>query len=209
MTIGNGSGQVNFDRRAKMQTETSSRIAAPVDTGVSVGSHRFVASVVGGLVLMVLAAQVRFVIPGTDVPMTLQSFAMLLIGMAVPASRAAGAMVLYLICGGLGLPVFAGDGGLSGLTAGYLWGFALAAPLIGWIAAGPGASYARLFLAGMVGMVVLLACGVLWRTSRFGGDVNAALITGAAPFILKAVVESALAASVARKWNVRSRASRS
>lgn len=152
---------------------------------------------------MAVAAQVRFPIPGTDVPMTLQPLALLLIGMTFPASLSAAAMLLYLCLGGLGLPVFAGDGGLTGATGGYLVGFLAAAPLIGWVARKNRRSFIRLFAAGAFGMAVVLVCGVLWRILWFHGGISWAVMTGALPFLTKACVESALAAAIVRQGSVR------
>jgi len=156
-----------------------------------------------GCLGMACAAQLRFVLPGTDVPMTLQPLMMLFIGMTFPVSASAAAMSLYLMCGGFGLPVFAGDGGLGGLTGGYLWGFLLAAPVVGLVSRQSPCGFTRLLLSGLVGMVALLVCGVTWRMIRIGGNMEWALVTGAAPFLAKAVIESALAAGVVSKWKAR------
>ncbi len=162
-----------------------------------------VAVPLGGCLLMVVAAQCRFPIPGTDVPMTLQPVAMLLVGMTLRVSGAATAMFLYLLLGGIGLPVFAGDGGLTGMTGGYLVGLLVAAPVVGTIAGVRRGSFVRLFVAGLVGMVVLLTFGVAWRVVGFPGGFEWAVVTGAVPFLAKSVVEAALAAGVARQWNKR------
>lgn len=160
---------------------------------------RGIALCLSGFLLMTLSAQVRFAVPGTDVPMTLQPLTMLVIGMTLPVSASAGAMLLYLMLGGMGVPVFAGDGGLTGSTGGYLFGFLIGAPVVGIVSGLRRDRFIRLFVAGMVGMGVVLSCGVVWRILRFGGAWEWALVTGAAPFLLKALVESALASAVALK----------
>ena len=99
---------------------------------------RDVALVVAGAALTALAAQIAFIVPWTPVPYTLQTGAVLLVGTALGAVRGTLAMLLYVLVGAAGLPVFAqGSGGaehLIGATGGYLVGFVVAAALVGWLA---------------------------------------------------------------------------
>jgi biotin transport system substrate-specific component len=94
--------------------------------------------VFGGSLLVALCAQVSLPLPFSPVPVTGQTFAVLLLGAALGPSRAAAALVLYLMEGAAGLPVFA-PGGLPGAarfagpTGGYLLAFPLAAFLLGWL----------------------------------------------------------------------------
>ncbi len=91
-----------------------------------------------GSLLVALCAQVSFYFPFSPVPVTGQTFALLLVGATFGARRAAAALLLYLAQGAVGLPVFA-PGGLPGLarfagpTAGYLLAYPLAAFLLGWL----------------------------------------------------------------------------
>ena len=157
------------------------------------------ASVVGGCVAMALAAQVRIPVPGTDVPMTLQLLGVFAIGFAFRPSLATSAMVLYVVSGASGLPVFAGSGGLAGGTGGYILGFIPAVWLVSFLGhrreAGPG----RLFVAGCCGFAVVFTVGVAWRVVFFRGlglgdaSFGMAIATGATPFAVKAIVELALA----------------
>lgn len=94
--------------------------------------------VVSGSLLVALCAQFSFYLPFSPVPVTGQTFAVLLVGATFGARRAAAALLLYLVEGAAGLPVFA-PGGLPGLarfagpTAGYLLTYPLAAFLLGWL----------------------------------------------------------------------------
>src|SRR5258705_3984502 len=92
--------------------------------------------VVGGSVLIALAAEIAIPLPFTPVPLTMQPLAVLFVGIALGASRGAAAATLYLLEGISGLPVFAqGHGGalwLIGPTAGYLYSYPAAAWLAGW-----------------------------------------------------------------------------
>jgi len=166
--------------------------------GYAFASRRALVRTAGGVLvgcfLMSLAAQVKVPVPGTTVPMTLQSFAVLLVGFALEPSRAAAAMLLYLACGACGLPVFApGSAGLAGETGGYIVGFVLAASVISLVRGRGEAALVRSLQAGTVGLMVLFVCGVGWRAVWSGGDVRFAVVTGLLPFVVKAVVELLLA----------------
>ena len=168
---------------------------------------RTVAGVAAGCLLVGLAAQVRVPVPFTDVPMTLQTLAVLFVGFTLPAPSAVAAMLLYLGCGAAGLPMFSpGSGGIMGPTGGYLIGFAAAAWTISMLKGGPKAHVIRLVMAGAIGLGVVFAFGVGGRMLWFGGDFSFALATGFVPFAAKAVVEVLLAAvcvSSLRGWRNR------
>src|SRR5690242_3764504 len=95
------------------------------------GTLRDTLLVIGASVATALAAQVAIPVPGSPVPITGQTFAVLLTGMLLGPSRAFLAQALYLAEGALGLPVFAGAAAgaakLFGPTGGYLFAFPLAA----------------------------------------------------------------------------------
>jgi biotin transport system substrate-specific component len=96
------------------------------------------ALVVFGAALTAGAAQVAFTVPWTAVPYTLQTGAVLLTGTAIGARRGVAAMVLYVLLGAAGLPVLAGQASgiarVFGFTGGYLFGFIVAAGLVGRLA---------------------------------------------------------------------------
>lgn len=148
--------------------------------------------------LIALAAQVRVVIPGTVVPMTLQSAAVLLAALTLSPSRAVAATLAYVLGGAAGLPLFApGSAGLFGPTGGYLCGFVAAA----WAASlvkGNRPGIIRLATAGVVGMGVLFALGATWLSVWTKQSAIAALMTGVVPFLSKAALEVLLAATIAR-----------
>ena len=90
------------------------------------------------ILLIATLAQVKIPIPFTPVPLTGQTFAVLLVGAALGSKRGAISLVLYTLMGALGLPFFAGGASglayLSGPTLGYLVGFIAAAYVIGLLA---------------------------------------------------------------------------
>lgn len=188
-----------------MRMQDSSSVCSVV--GVSLPASRAAwlnaVYVVVGCLAMSLAAQVRVPIPGTDVPMTLQLLGVFLIGFALRPALAVAAMVLYLVCGTAGLPVFAGPGGLGGATGGYLLGFIPAVWLVSILGHRRHAGEGRLFVAGLCGGAIVFALGVGWRVGVFQGlgagdaSLGMAIATGAVPFAVKAIVELALATACA------------
>jgi len=145
-------------------------------------------------------AHVRVWLPGTDVPMTLQSLAVLLCGFYLTPRVAVFGMVTYLAVGTAGLPVFApGSSGLAGGTGGYLVGFAVGAWLVATLKGGARAGVLRLAGAGAAGTAAIFACGLLWRAAGaalFGGDMMVAVATGIVPFAAKAVIQLGVAVSL-------------
>lgn len=184
------------------------RISNPIS--VAVAAARPVVSVeaiicaVAFATLTAFGAQVKIPVPGSDVPYTLQSLAVLMTGLTLSPATAAGAMLLYLACGAVGLPVFMpGSTGLLGATGGYLFGFVFAALSISLVR-GQSATTVRLIVAGLTGLAVLFACGLAWRMVYaiiFGLDAGLLLAAGVVPFIPKAVVELLLAVAMTKVEN--------
>lgn len=166
----------------------------PRDTG---GALRLVMLALTGSILMALSAKVQ--IPMWPVPMTMQTFAVLVIGMVYGARLAGATLLLYLAQGAMGLPVFASGAGLAymqGPTGGYLAGFLVAAVLVGWLAErGWDRNVALTFLANLAGTAIIFACGVAWLSVIVGG-FEKAVVAGFQPFIAGAFVKIALAAAV-------------
>jgi len=149
--------------------------------------------------LTAAAAQVEIRLPWTPVPITGQTFAVLLSGTVLGARRAFLAQCLYLIEGALGLPFFAGGAAgvarLMGPSGGYLVAFPFAAAMTGAFA-----EYAldrtpwRMFLVMIAGSVVIFGLG-LGQLSRFV-PAGSLLATGLLPFIPGDLIKAALAAAV-------------
>src|SRR5580692_12694636 len=94
--------------------------------------------VIGATAFVAACAHISFPLPFTPVPLTLQNFAVILVGMALGPVAGFSSMVLYLAEGAAGLPVFTphGPGGvaqLMGPTAGFLFSYPLAAASAGWV----------------------------------------------------------------------------
>jgi biotin transport system substrate-specific component len=152
-----------------------------------------------GSALLTLSAKLK--VPFYPVPMTMQTFAVLLIGVAFGVRLGLATVALYLAEGAAGLPVFAGTPergiGLAymlGPTGGYLLGFALAVTLTGWIAERR-RDAAGLALAVAAGNLVIYVPGLLWLAKFVGFE--AALGLGLAPFVVGDLLKAALAWALA------------
>jgi biotin transport system substrate-specific component len=126
---------------------------------------RDAALIVAGATLTALSAQVAFTVPWTPVPYTLQTGAVLLVGTALGTVRGALSMLLYVLVGAIGLPVFAeASGGAShliGATGGYLVGFVVAAAVVGRLAeAGWDRTFPRAAGLMLIGTLIVYAIGV-------------------------------------------------
>lgn len=151
-----------------------------------------------GSLFVALLAQVSIPLPFTPVPITGQTFAVLLVGAMLGSRRGAASLALYTIEGVAGLPVFAG--GVSGLarlfgpTGGYLLGFIAAAYVVGLLAErGLDRSWRTSLLPFAVGTLVIYLCGVTWLAAFIGFDK--APVGGLYPFLVGDLIKLALAAA--------------
>lgn len=162
--------------------------------------RKVILAIAGSLALW---ASAKLQVPFYPVPMTMQTFVVLVIGMAYGWRLGAATVLLYLAEGAAGLPVFAGTPekgiGLAymvGPTGGYLLGFVLSAALVGWLAQrGWGRNLATTFAAMALGTAMILGIGVLWLGAVLGWD-KSILEFGLYPFLPGAAFKIALAAVV-------------
>ena len=141
-----------------------------------------------GSLFVAALAQVQIPLPFTPVPITGQTFGVLLIGAALGSKRGATSLGLYLAEGALGLPFFAGGAhGLNtiiGATGGYLIGFVAAGYVIGLMAErGLERSVRTSFIPFLVGTVIIYACGVTWLAFILG-SFSKAIVAGLMPFLI-------------------------
>ena len=151
---------------------------------------------VAGSLLLTLSAKIQ--VQFWPVPMTMQGFVVLVIGMAYGARLGAATLFFYLLQGSLGLPVFAWGGGfgyLAGPTGGYLIGFMVAAGLVGWLAErGWDRVPLKTLAAMLLGMGVIYLLGVGWYGHLAG--LETAIAKGAVPFLAADAFKVVLAAAV-------------
>ncbi len=174
---------------------------------ISASVRAVILAIVGSALLWISA---KIQVPFWPVPMTLQTFVVLALGMAYGWRLGAATVILYLAQGAAGLPVFAGtpEKGIGlvymlGGTGGYLIGFVLAAAICGWLAErGWDRRVATTALAMLIGNVVMYVPGLLWLGSLFGWD-KPILEWGLTPFIAGDAVKLVLAAAILPLvWNV-------
>ncbi|MGA0078500.1 MAG: biotin transporter BioY [Candidatus Nanopelagicales bacterium] len=139
--------------------------------------------------LTAIAAQVAIYLPFTPVPLTLQTFVILLGAAALGAQRAAISQVAYLSLALAGLPIMAdGKGGLSaiyGATSGYLVGFILASILAGHLANKFTTNrFRNVFISYFLGSLVIYVFGVLGLIFYANINLLSALSVGVIPFVL-------------------------
>ncbi len=157
--------------------------------------------VVGYAVLVGLLAQLVINLPFTPVPITGQTFGVLLGGMALGTRRALLGMLLYVAVGLAGLPWFAGGaGGLHVLglpTFGYLVGFVVAAAALGRLAEANFDRKPLLTLAAMVaGNAIIYFFGVTWLWNTLHVSFATAIAFGLTPFLLGDAIKAILAAGL-------------
>ena len=168
-------------------------VPIPIGERISVRA-RHVALIVAGALLMALSANISIPVPGTPVPITGQTFSVLLVGGALGARRGILATVLYLALG-LFLPVYAdhkqGIAIIGSIKDGHVVLGATGGYLLGWDRRFGGA------LAAMaLGNVVIYLFGVPWLMAATGWDLQKAYTLGVAPFLLGDLIKLILAAGL-------------
>ena len=146
-----------------------------------------------GTILIAVSSKIQ--VPFWPVPMTMQTFVVLIIAMAYGWKLSLLTLVAYLIEGAIGLPVFAKGGGLLyliGPTAGYLYGMAIAAAVMGYFAdLGYGKSIIKCIIPLSLGTIIIFICGIGYLSSIIGFDK--AIAAGLLPFIPSELFKIALA----------------
>ncbi len=167
------------------------------------GVARSTAAVLGGALLVALAAQFAVPVPGTPVPLTLQVPAVLLVAGLLGPRAGAASMVVYLSLGVAGLPVFApvgppGFARLFGPTGGYLLAYPAAAALAGYVIR-DGRSWPRLGVAMVLGLAAIYAGG--WaQLAVLTGDPVTALRLGSVPFLLMDLIKLTVVALLLQRF---------
>lgn len=158
-----------------------------------------VALIVGFALLTALCAQIRIPLGFTPVPITGQTFAVLLSGAVLGSRMGAASQLLYVLMGAAGLPFYAGGTGgwkhASGATMGYLLGFIAAAYAVGYLAEQrQDRRFATSIGAFLTGNLVIYALGVPWLMYSLSWDLAEGVARGLAPFIIGDTIKIMLAA---------------
>ena len=165
--------------------------------------NKTICRTIGALVFVILTtlgAFVRIPLPFSPVPITLQTFFVLLSGAFLGSNLGVLSQLSYILLGLSGLPIFSGAGSgilyIFGPTAGYLFGFVLAALFVGKYIKYSNDNSFYAFCLLCLGDLIILSCGILWLKILFGYSLTKLLFIGFIPFIpgdlLKALIASAL-----------------
>jgi biotin transport system substrate-specific component len=157
--------------------------------------------VAGGAGFVALAAQVSIDLPFTPVPITGQTFAVVLVGAGLGAVLGLASLGLYLFVGALGAPVYAdGKHGwdvLTGPTGGYIVGFVLAAGLTGYLAQRRwDRRFSSAVAAMLTGNVVIYLVGLPWLAEQIDVGLEGTLEAGLYPFVVGDLLKLYLAGAL-------------
>ena len=189
--------KLSVARAVRMPTLAEAMLDSLMTPSAATSAVTKAALVVFGSLLLAVSAQ--FKIPLYPVPVTGQTLVVLLIGMTYGPRLGGVTIAAYLFEGALGLPVFAGGAAgaavLMGPTAGYLFGFLLAAIAMGYLAErGMGRTVVSTIAAMVIGNCVIYLCGALWLANFIG--FGQAIAAGVLPFLygdaLKLIVAAGL-----------------
>lgn len=148
--------------------------------------------------VIIIAAFAQLVIPLPLVPITGQTLGIGLAATILGSKKGAYTILLYLLIGAVGIPVFSGfSGGLEktiGPTGGFLFGFIPAALVIGYYLEKTEFTVRNAFIANTIGMFIILIIGTVWLKVIAGLTWDAAFFGGFAPFILGGYIKAFLAA---------------
>jgi biotin transport system substrate-specific component len=156
-----------------------------------------------------ILADFRIQLADSPVPITGQTFGVLVVGTALGMRRGAAALVVYLLLG-LFLPFYSGGASgigqfasreegriILGATGGYLIGFVIAAAVTGWLAEkGWDRRYLGAVLAMLIGSAVIYAIGLPWLAAATGGSFNEVVAWGLTPFVILDLVKLLAAAAI-------------
>ena len=159
--------------------------------------------VISASLFVALCAKVTLPLP-TAVPLTLQNFGVVLVGLLLGSRRGFAALALYLVEGASGLPVFnpAGPGGVAqiiGFTGGYLMAYPFVAYATGLIYERTSRGFRWAVLAGLAGEVVLFIGGLSWL-AVLTHSLSTAMKIGLYWFVFAEVIKVTMAAGVASRW---------
>ena len=166
---------------------------------------RQIALIFGGSMFVAVCAHITIPLPFTPVPLTVQNFAVLLVGLLLGSGRGLAALLLYLGEGALGLPVFSplGPGGIAQLFHGATAGFLLTYPLVAWTAGyvmeRGRKNFARAAMGALLGEVVLFTGGLAWL-AVLTHSVLQAFRWGLYWFLFAEIIKVMMAAGIAARW---------
>ena len=170
------------------------------------GLAKQAAIVIAASLFVALCARVTMPLPFTPVPLTLQNFGVLAVGLLLGSRRGFAALALYLVEGAFGMPVFSpsilggGIAQLLGPTGGFLIAYPLVAFVAGYIYEHSSRRFGWAALSGLAAEVVLFAGGLSWL-AVLTRSVSVAIRYGLYWFVFAEVIKVLMAAAVAARWH--------
>jgi len=163
--------------------------------------------VTASVVLISLGAFVRIPLPFSPVPLTLQTFFVLLTAALLGKRLGTLPQIIYLSLGVAGLQIFTQAGAgllyLSGPTGGYLFGFVFSALFLNLCLKHCKNRFLSVFIAFSLASFLILGCGALWLRATFISDLKNAFMLGFLPFVPGDLIKSAFASALYLKLNKR------
>lgn len=191
---------------SRVAAEDFGQQSRPMDRGREWA--RQVGIVIAASLFVALCARVTVPLPFTPVPLTLQNFGVLTVGLLLGSRRGFAALTLYLVEGAFGLPVFSpailGSGitHLVGPTGGFLMAYPLVAFVAGYIYEHTSRRFVWAALSAVAAEVVLFAGGLSWL-AVLTHSVSLALRYGLYWFVFAEVIKVLMSAAVAARWHQR------
>ncbi len=196
---------------SRADTQVLGRPTRSIDHGREIAKQA--AIVIAASLFVALCARVTVPLPFTPVPLTLQNFGVLAVGLLLGSRRGFAALALYLVEGVFGLPVFSpsailggGIAHLLGPTGGFLMAYPLVAFVAGWIYEQSSKQGSRRFawaaLSSVAAELLLFAGGLSWL-AVLTHSVSLAIRFGLYWFVFAEVIKVLMAAAVATRWHQR------
>ncbi len=178
--------------------------AVSVQRSGSSAAVRNLAVLIGATLFIALCARITIPLPFTPVPLTVQNFAVLLVGLVLGSRAGFAVLALYLAEGAFGMPVFnpIGPGGVAqlfGPTGGFLLAYPFVAWLAGYVMERGRRSFARAAAAGLLGEIVLFIGGLSWL-AILTHSIAQAFRWGLYWFLFAEVIKVMMAAGIATRW---------
>lgn len=180
-------------------------LASEIANSAAQNGLRITGVVLAGSAFVAVCSHISLPLWFSPVPLTLQPFAVLLLGLLLRPQLAAGTLVAYLLEGAAGLPVFApglafsvGVAHLLGPTGGYLTSYPAAAALVASLRRRFARGFTGTLLSGAAGSVVILLCGMAWLAMWTHLPVKTAFAIGVLPFLPGDTLKVMAAAAIAR-----------
>ncbi|HEY2467889.1 MAG TPA: biotin transporter BioY [Terracidiphilus sp.] len=191
-----------------MENGISRPLASEIANSAAQRGLRTAGVVLAGSALVTVCSHISLPLWFTPVPLTLQPFAVLLLGLLLSPRLAAATLGVYLLEGAAGLPVFApglafgaGIAHLLGPTGGYLMSYPAAAALVAFLRRRLARGFTGALLSAATGNVLILLCGMAWLAIWTHGSVRSAFALAVLPFLPGDALKVVAAAAIANGLN--------